>query len=100
MRHAAKVDRSGGKRPISRISPASSLPLLPLFLTILLCCQLSGADASKTNYANLEKHWSFVPPVALASPVLPDGRLPENPIDGFILGKLHELNIRQAGPAS
>lgn len=75
------------------------LPLL-LLLIRLLCHHLSGAESSKTNSERLQKHWSFVPPVAVAPPALPDGTQAENPIDAFILAKLHELDIHQIGPAS
>src|SRR5205814_8833390 len=85
-------------RPSSKRPCANRLPVLAL--TVLFCGHLSGAESSKTNSAALERHWSFVPPVAVAPPSLPDGKRPENPIDAFVLAKLRELHIQQAGLAS
>jgi hypothetical protein len=67
---------------------------------LLLCRYLSTADSTVTNSATAARHWSFVSPVAVAPPAMPDGRQLENPIDAFVLAKLRELNISQVAPAS
>ncbi|MEO8426088.1 MAG: DUF1549 and DUF1553 domain-containing protein [Verrucomicrobiota bacterium] len=98
MSPSAKADPPTGKRPNIGMRPGNRLPLL-LALTILLCRHLSAADPSTANSAALGKHWSFVAPVPVVPPPLPNGKQMENPIDALILAKLRDQKIKQVGPA-
>jgi hypothetical protein len=70
------------------------------FSTVALLFTAQISTAGKISNISTEKHWSFVPPEQVSPPALPGGKKVENPIDAFILAKLQQLKITQAGLAS
>ena len=66
---------------------------------LLLCLHMTAAAADATN-TRPEKHWSFVPPLPIVPPALPERDAADNPIDAFVTAKLRELQIKPVGPAS
>ncbi len=51
--------------------------------------------------AAYEKHWAFIPPVALPVPMAPEGAAgSQNPVDALVLASLTAANIQPAPPAS
>ncbi len=51
--------------------------------------------------AEYKNHWAFIPPAQPRVPEIPNAEFPvQNPVDAFILAKLHDLKITPAAPAS
>src|SRR5258708_1587552 len=99
MSHAGEVGSPAGTKPMIGMQHAYRLLFL-LVLNLSLCRHLSAEDSAETTSAATEKHWAFVPPVAVVPPSLPDGSSTENPVDALIVAKLRELQIKQVGSAS
>ena len=107
----AKADR-GGRRAIVEHDPSSSELIrritardagqrMPPAVTglRLTAAEIETLAAWIAQGARWQKHWSFLPPVRPARPLVKNAAWARNPIDGFILERLEREGLRPSPEA-
>ena len=78
MSHGGKVGSPARPKPKRGMQPACHLFFL-LVLNLSLCRHITAADSADGTAAAPDKHWAFVPPLAVVPPSLRDSDRPIEP---------------------
>ena len=87
------VKRTGATKPALRMPPPSS------GLT-LSSSEIATLREWVAEGAKWQKHWSFIPPVRPAAPVVKNAAWVRTPIDGFVLEKLEREGLKPSAEAN
>ncbi len=82
--------------------PAESDPLSPEQIELVRRWIEQGAnwpDGIGSDAVEVERHWSYVPPIRPMLPEVQHTQWPQNSLDYFILRKLEEHDLRSSAPA-